>query len=199
MSSGINTKTRSSIHRIRQRTFRSVMDQVHDKESFVVASPQYQEPRHRSRGRIAWDHQQLHRPSPRSFEMPSSNKGQCGDPCHNHPSGDLTPSSEDLTVTKDWKETGNLLGIQVLDHLIIMESISRMSIRFRPTACWKRQLLTDKRKRSGDIQRRRHPGKTSRMDLRKSRISWSKESVIFSVVKNIRTTCAPCRGSIIIP
>ena len=39
--------------------------------------------------------------------------------CHNHPSGDLTPSTEDINITRRLKETGKLLGIQVLDHLII--------------------------------------------------------------------------------
>jgi DNA repair protein RadC len=39
--------------------------------------------------------------------------------CHNHPSGDLTPSREDISVTKKLIETGELLGIKVLDHLIV--------------------------------------------------------------------------------
>lgn len=38
---------------------------------------------------------------------------------HNHPSGDPTPSREDIEVTKRLVEAGNLLGIQVLDHIII--------------------------------------------------------------------------------
>ena len=38
---------------------------------------------------------------------------------HNHPSGDPTPSPEDLSLTKRLKEAGALLGIRVLDHLII--------------------------------------------------------------------------------
>jgi DNA repair protein RadC len=38
---------------------------------------------------------------------------------HNHPSGDPTPSKEDLEVTKRLAEGGKLLGIEVLDHLII--------------------------------------------------------------------------------
>jgi DNA repair protein RadC len=38
---------------------------------------------------------------------------------HNHPSGDPTPSKEDLEVTKRLVESGRLLGIEVLDHLII--------------------------------------------------------------------------------
>ncbi|MDU1411554.1 MAG: DNA repair protein RadC [Clostridium sp.] len=39
--------------------------------------------------------------------------------CHNHPSGDPTPSKEDIAVTKRLKECGTLLGIEVLDHIII--------------------------------------------------------------------------------
>jgi len=38
---------------------------------------------------------------------------------HNHPSGDPTPSREDIEVTKRLSECGKLLGIQVLDHIII--------------------------------------------------------------------------------
>ena len=38
---------------------------------------------------------------------------------HNHPSGDPTPSKEDINVTKRIVESGELLGIPVLDHIII--------------------------------------------------------------------------------
>jgi len=38
---------------------------------------------------------------------------------HNHPSGDPTPSPEDVTVTKRIIEAGKLLDIDVLDHLVI--------------------------------------------------------------------------------
>lgn len=38
---------------------------------------------------------------------------------HNHPSGDCTPSREDIQVTKRLVEAGNILGVQVLDHIII--------------------------------------------------------------------------------
>ena len=38
---------------------------------------------------------------------------------HNHPSGDLEPSEEDLTVNKRLVEAGKLLGIEVLDHIIV--------------------------------------------------------------------------------
>lgn len=39
--------------------------------------------------------------------------------CHNHPSGDPTPSNEDIKVTQRLKECGRLLGIDLLDHIII--------------------------------------------------------------------------------
>lgn len=38
---------------------------------------------------------------------------------HNHPSGDPSPSSEDIRVTKRMKEAGNLIGITLMDHIII--------------------------------------------------------------------------------
>jgi DNA repair protein RadC len=38
---------------------------------------------------------------------------------HNHPSGDLAPSEEDLNVNKRLAEAGKLLGIEVLDHIIV--------------------------------------------------------------------------------
>lgn len=38
---------------------------------------------------------------------------------HNHPSGDVTPSKEDIEVTKRLKASGELLGIPVADHIII--------------------------------------------------------------------------------
>lgn len=38
---------------------------------------------------------------------------------HNHPSGDPTPSREDIEVTKRLVECGKMIGIEVLDHLII--------------------------------------------------------------------------------
>ncbi|SOC38238.1 RadC family protein [Salinicoccus kekensis] len=38
---------------------------------------------------------------------------------HNHPSGDPTPSHEDIEVTKRLKECGELIGIDFLDHIII--------------------------------------------------------------------------------
>lgn len=41
---------------------------------------------------------------------------------HNHPSGEPTPSREDIEITKRLKESGELLGIRVLDHIIIGET-----------------------------------------------------------------------------
>ncbi len=38
---------------------------------------------------------------------------------HNHPSGDPTPSPEDVAVTRQIVEAGKLLDVEVLDHLII--------------------------------------------------------------------------------
>ncbi len=38
---------------------------------------------------------------------------------HNHPSGNLSPSAADITITEKIKEAGRILDIQVLDHLIL--------------------------------------------------------------------------------
>lgn len=38
---------------------------------------------------------------------------------HNHPSGNPTPSSEDINATTRIKECGDILGIKLLDHIII--------------------------------------------------------------------------------
>lgn len=40
---------------------------------------------------------------------------------HNHPSGDPSPSREDIEVTKRLVECGKIMGIEVLDHIIIGE------------------------------------------------------------------------------
>ncbi len=40
---------------------------------------------------------------------------------HNHPSGNLKPSDEDIQITKKIKEAGNLMNVQLLDHLIITQ------------------------------------------------------------------------------
>lgn len=38
---------------------------------------------------------------------------------HNHPSGDPSPSSEDIAITRRLKEAGEIMGIKVLDHIIV--------------------------------------------------------------------------------
>lgn len=40
---------------------------------------------------------------------------------HNHPSGDPTPTADDLAVTRRLVATGDLLGIAVLDHIVVGE------------------------------------------------------------------------------
>ena len=38
---------------------------------------------------------------------------------HNHPSGDPSPSAEDLRITRELADAGRLLDIELLDHLVI--------------------------------------------------------------------------------
>jgi len=41
---------------------------------------------------------------------------------HNHPSGDPTPSEDDIKITKRLIEAGEIVGIEVLDHIVICDS-----------------------------------------------------------------------------
>jgi len=41
--------------------------------------------------------------------------------CHNHPSGNLRPSNEDILITKQIKDAAKYFNISVLDHLIITD------------------------------------------------------------------------------
>jgi DNA repair protein RadC len=41
---------------------------------------------------------------------------------HNHPSGNIEPSIEDLHMTKKLKEAGEILGIEILDHVIFTDT-----------------------------------------------------------------------------
>lgn len=120
MSSAINTRnliinspeTASSF-------FHSVMDNIYDKEAFVVAFLN-------TKNRVI-DHEVVSVGTinsslvhPREvFRNAIINKANSVILCHNHPSGDLKPSQEDINITERLRETGNLLGIRVLDHLII--------------------------------------------------------------------------------
>jgi len=38
---------------------------------------------------------------------------------HNHPSGDATPSKEDIEITQRLRAAGELMGVRVLDHVVI--------------------------------------------------------------------------------
>ena len=51
--------------------------------------------------------------------------------CHNHPSGDTTPSREDIDVTRKLIEGGKILSIEVLDHVIIGEGTMYCSMKER--------------------------------------------------------------------
>jgi DNA repair protein RadC len=55
---------------------------------------------------------------------------------HNHPSGDPSPSPEDIELTRTLVAAGNLLDIQLLDHLIIGQprwaSLKEMGLAFQP-------------------------------------------------------------------
>ena len=41
---------------------------------------------------------------------------------HNHPSGSTKPSTDDILVTKQLIETGKILGVELLDHIIITKN-----------------------------------------------------------------------------
>lgn len=51
---------------------------------------------------------------------------------HNHPSGDPTPSEEDIALTERLKECGKLLGIPVVDHVVVTDT------RYRSIEEWRR-------------------------------------------------------------
>ena len=51
---------------------------------------------------------------------------------HNHPSGDPTPSPDDLALTQRLHESGEILGVPVLDHIIVGD---RCTVSLRETGC----------------------------------------------------------------
>lgn len=57
---------------------------------------------------------------PREVFRAAISRGSASIICvHNHPSGDPTPSPEDIQITRRLLEAGELIGIEVLDHIII--------------------------------------------------------------------------------
>lgn len=48
---------------------------------------------------------------------------------HNHPSGDTTPSAEDIKITRQLIAAGEIIGIKVLDHIIVGRSRPAISLR----------------------------------------------------------------------
>ena len=48
---------------------------------------------------------------------------------HNHPSGDASPSKEDISITLRLKECGKILGIELLDHIIIGDDNNYISLK----------------------------------------------------------------------
>lgn len=48
---------------------------------------------------------------------------------HNHPSGDTTPSNEDIIVTRRLKEAGKIIGIELLDHIIVGNGFTSLKER----------------------------------------------------------------------
>ncbi len=54
---------------------------------------------------------------------------------HNHPSGKNTPSQEDLNITKRLRQSADILGIKLLDHVIVTDS-SHRSLRIENAELW---------------------------------------------------------------
>ena len=56
----------------------------------------------------------------REFYRPAILDGACAVVAiHNHPSGDPTPSAEDVRITRQLVEAGKILGIHLADHVIV--------------------------------------------------------------------------------
>ncbi len=99
--------------------FHSVMDKIHERESFIVAALN-------TRNRVI-DYDVVSMGSinssivhPREvFRKAIINKANAILICHNHPTGNLSPSQDDIRATTKLVEAGQMLGIPVMDHIII--------------------------------------------------------------------------------
>ncbi|MCP4006543.1 MAG: JAB domain-containing protein [bacterium] len=60
---------------------------------------------------------------------------------HNHPSGDPSPSQDDIEFTKRMVAAGKVLGIQVLDHLVMGETPPWVSLRQEALCLFENQPL----------------------------------------------------------
>ncbi|MED5073347.1 DNA repair protein RadC [Anoxybacillus geothermalis] len=70
--------------------------------------------------------------SPRDVFKMALMKNAVGIICfHNHPSGDPTPSKEDVEMTKRLRDAGEIIVIQLLDHIIIGDEETYVSLRER--------------------------------------------------------------------
>jgi DNA repair protein RadC len=71
------------------------------------------------------DHKLIH---PREITSPAlKSKAAALILLHTHPTGDPSPSREDIEITRRLKEGGDLLGINFLDHIIIGDSYLSIS------------------------------------------------------------------------
>jgi DNA repair protein RadC len=52
---------------------------------------------------------------------------------HNHPAGSLTPSPEDIQTTETLIKAGNLLGVQIVDHIIVSSNGIQSLRELRPS------------------------------------------------------------------
>jgi DNA repair protein RadC len=64
---------------------------------------------------------------------------------HNHPSGDITPSEDDILITHRFKKAGDLLNIPVIDHIIV--AIDGKFFSFKAN-----KLIKEKEEEKEDIQ-----------------------------------------------
>ena len=45
---------------------------------------------------------------------------------HNHPSGDSTPSQDDIALTKRMMQAGEILAIEILDHIVVGDNVTSL-------------------------------------------------------------------------